>query len=262
MAFEKLEALRVVLVIGVDVGVERTRVDDKGYLDTSERKISSMRTEMSCEPLRPALAASSFRLPFAVPRWASMASRVRSEIVMPRRSASCRSLASRSSVSFTVVRLMVCQHTAGGTGTTCPLSDPNPRTNTKTSTRPPSSRSLCPTRWSTRWGQAHRAEGVDRLSNPPEEFGRLPEWPIRAASPETGSSQLAGVLAPDCKVGTSRNRRCFRGTCPYIGSGCLLTYRCMNIQRCPSRSSALYRSPGESLSGADRICAPLSSARR
>jgi hypothetical protein len=32
--------------------------------------------------------------------------------VMPRRSASCRSLASISSGSFTVVRFMVCQHTA------------------------------------------------------------------------------------------------------------------------------------------------------
>jgi hypothetical protein len=35
--------------------------------------------------------------------------------VMPRRSASCRSLASMSSGSFTVVRLMVCQHTASPT---------------------------------------------------------------------------------------------------------------------------------------------------
>jgi hypothetical protein len=111
MALEQLEAFLVVRVIGVDVGIEGARVDDEGYRDTSARRISSIRTEMSCEPLRPALAASSLRLPFAAPRWASTASRVRSEIVMPRRSASCRSLISRSSGSFTVVRRMVCQHT-------------------------------------------------------------------------------------------------------------------------------------------------------
>src|SRR5579859_4597836 len=45
-----------------------------------------------------------------------MAWRVSSETVMPRRSASWRSLASRSSGSLTVVRFMVCQHTYPDSG--------------------------------------------------------------------------------------------------------------------------------------------------
>lgn len=40
-----------------------------------------------------------------------MASLVTSEIVAPRRAASCRSRASKSSGSFTVVRFIICQHT-------------------------------------------------------------------------------------------------------------------------------------------------------
>lgn len=47
MILEQLETLPVVLIVGVDVGVERTRIDDESYRDTSARRISSMRTEMS-----------------------------------------------------------------------------------------------------------------------------------------------------------------------------------------------------------------------
>lgn len=111
VSFEQFEALVMVVVVSVDVGIERAGVDDERYRETSMRRISSMRAETSPDPLRPTPAASSLRLPRLDPRWASMASRVRSEIVTPRRSASCRSLASRSSGSLTVVRFMVCQHT-------------------------------------------------------------------------------------------------------------------------------------------------------
>ncbi len=56
-----------------------------------------------------ALAANSRRpLP---PRCVSIASRVRSDTLVPRRAASWRSRASRSSGSLTVVLFMVCQHT-------------------------------------------------------------------------------------------------------------------------------------------------------
>jgi hypothetical protein len=45
-------------VIGVDVGVERTRVDEqRGYRFTSVPRISSMRSDTSVLPLRPAFAA-------------------------------------------------------------------------------------------------------------------------------------------------------------------------------------------------------------
>jgi len=61
MGLEQFEALGVVVVVCVDVGVERAGVDEKGYRETSLRRISSMRTETSCEPLRPAAAAINFR---------------------------------------------------------------------------------------------------------------------------------------------------------------------------------------------------------
>ena len=72
-----------------------------------------MRTETSCDPLRPAAVAIIRRRPVGrAPRWFSMASRVSSETVIRLLSASCLSRVSRSSGSFTVVRFMVCQHTA------------------------------------------------------------------------------------------------------------------------------------------------------
>jgi len=113
VSLEELEAFVVVVVVRVDVRVERPSVDDECYRTTSARRISSIRTETSPTPLRPAPAASSARRPRRRPRWASIASRVRSEIVMPRRSASCRNRASKSSGSLTVVLFTVCQHTIG-----------------------------------------------------------------------------------------------------------------------------------------------------
>ena len=68
MGLEQFEALGVVVVVCVDVGVERAGVDEKGYRETSSRRISSMRTETSCEPLLPAAAAINFRRPNPPPR--------------------------------------------------------------------------------------------------------------------------------------------------------------------------------------------------
>ena len=79
------------------------RIDDQGDGTTSLARVSSIRSEMSLRPLRPAATASSVR---RAPRCVCTASRVNSEIVMPRRCASWRSRASVSSDSFTVVRFM------------------------------------------------------------------------------------------------------------------------------------------------------------
>lgn len=54
---EDAEARGVVPVIGVDVGVERTGVDEDSYRATSARRISSIRSEMSEWPLWPTPAA-------------------------------------------------------------------------------------------------------------------------------------------------------------------------------------------------------------
>jgi len=111
MGLQQLEAFGVMVVIRVDVRVQRTGVNQQSYRRTSARRISSIRTDTSAAPLRPAPAASRRRRPRRPPRCSSIASRVTSEMVTPRRCASCRSRASRSSGSFTVVRFMVCQHT-------------------------------------------------------------------------------------------------------------------------------------------------------
>lgn len=112
---QERETRVVIAVILINVGVERTRVDEKGYRRASRRKIASIFRAVSRCPLLPALAARSRRRP--PPRWDSIASRVTSDTVEPRRAASCRSRASRSSGNFTVVRFMVCQHTCS-TGST------------------------------------------------------------------------------------------------------------------------------------------------
>lgn len=80
MGFEKIKALVVMAVVSVYVGVKRSRIDQKGYRETSRRRISSIRSATSSRPLRAAFAASSVRLP-PPPRWASIASLVSSEIV-------------------------------------------------------------------------------------------------------------------------------------------------------------------------------------
>jgi hypothetical protein len=92
-------------VVGVDVGVEGPGVEDQRDGAISEARISSIRSETSLWPLRPLAAALRRRRPPA-PRCCSSAVRVTSAIVTPRRSASWRSRASRSSGSFTVVRRM------------------------------------------------------------------------------------------------------------------------------------------------------------
>lgn len=101
-------------IVGVYVGIQRPGVDQKRYRSISCRRISSIRSAMSFRPLCPAPVANSRRRPAScrpTTRCASIASRVISDTVMPRRSASCRSRESSSSESFTVVRFMVCQHT-------------------------------------------------------------------------------------------------------------------------------------------------------
>jgi hypothetical protein len=109
MARQQREAGSVVSIVFVDVCVERAGIDDQRDRRASRRKISSIRRAVSRRPLRPAFAAIRRRRP--APRWDSMASRVISDTVVPRRSASWRSRASSSSDNFTVVRRMVCQHT-------------------------------------------------------------------------------------------------------------------------------------------------------
>ena len=68
MGLEQFEALVMVVVVCVDVGVERAGVDEEGYRETSLRRISSMRTETSCEPLLPAAEVINFRRPDPPPR--------------------------------------------------------------------------------------------------------------------------------------------------------------------------------------------------
>ena len=109
---EELQALGMVSIVRVDVGVQGPGVDDQRDPGTSAASISSIRSETSERPLWPAAAASSRRRPRLPPRSDSIASRVSSEMVVPRRSASCRKRASSSSGSLTVVRFMVCQHIA------------------------------------------------------------------------------------------------------------------------------------------------------
>ena len=132
VSLEQIEASGVMAVVAIDVGVERASIDDQSDDCTSAARISSMRSEMSSRPLAPAPAARSRRLPGWVPRNVSIASRVRSDTVLPRRSASCRRRASSSSGSFTVVRCMYasilrgrrCRH---GAHFTARIHDSDPR---------------------------------------------------------------------------------------------------------------------------------------
>jgi len=106
MRFEQVEARGVMLVVAIDVCVERAGIDDQSDEPTSLARISSIRSEMSERPLAPAPAARSRRFPRGAASSVSIASRVSSDTVVPRRSASWRSRASRSSGSLTVVRCM------------------------------------------------------------------------------------------------------------------------------------------------------------
>lgn len=88
VGLQQLEALGVVRVVTVDVGVERPCVDDQGDEPTSPERICSMRSETCAWPLAPAPAARSRRRARVPPRCASIASRVSCETVVPRRWAS------------------------------------------------------------------------------------------------------------------------------------------------------------------------------
>jgi hypothetical protein len=68
VGLEQFEAGSVVRVVGVDVRVERTGVDDQRDGADSARMISSTRSEMSLRPLRPAAAALSVRRAPPLPR--------------------------------------------------------------------------------------------------------------------------------------------------------------------------------------------------
>ena len=68
MGLKQFKALGMVVVVCVDIGVERTGIDKEGYGETSWRRISSMRTETSCEPLLPAAEAINLRRPNPPPR--------------------------------------------------------------------------------------------------------------------------------------------------------------------------------------------------
>jgi hypothetical protein len=81
MRFEKPQTCVVIAVVFVYVGVQRSGIDDQRDLRASSRMISSMRRAVSCVPLRPAFAASSFRRA-RPPRWISIASRVMSATVL------------------------------------------------------------------------------------------------------------------------------------------------------------------------------------
>lgn len=107
MSLQKLQRRRVVSIVGVDVGIERARIDNNcPYGPTSAARISSIRSEISLRPLRPAAAAFRRRWPPGAPRYASSASRLTSEMVKFRRAASCRRRASNASGILTVVRFM------------------------------------------------------------------------------------------------------------------------------------------------------------
>src|SRR6185437_7382003 len=107
MGLQKLQRRRMVCVVGVNVGIQRARIDDNcPYRPTSAARISSIRSETSLRPLRPAAAAFRRRRPPGSPRYASSASRLTSEMVKFRRRASCRRRASSASGILTVVRFM------------------------------------------------------------------------------------------------------------------------------------------------------------
>jgi len=67
---QEIEALGVVSVVRVHIGVQRPGVDDQGDPATSAARISSIRSEISERPLRPAAAASRRRRPPVRPRCA------------------------------------------------------------------------------------------------------------------------------------------------------------------------------------------------
>lgn len=69
VGLEQLECGSVVSIVGIDIGVERSGVDDeRGYRATSAARISSMRSETSLRPLCPTPAAPNRRRVDGPPR--------------------------------------------------------------------------------------------------------------------------------------------------------------------------------------------------
>lgn len=69
MGLQEIQRCLVVSIVSIDVGVQRSGVDEqRGYGATSAAKISSIRSEMSLRPLRPAPAAPKVRRPPDSPR--------------------------------------------------------------------------------------------------------------------------------------------------------------------------------------------------
>jgi hypothetical protein len=59
VVLQQVQRVGVMSVVSVDVGVERAGIDQQTLQDSSSRRISSIRAEISWRPLRPAAAASS-----------------------------------------------------------------------------------------------------------------------------------------------------------------------------------------------------------
>lgn len=67
MGLEDFEALLVMPVVTVDVGIERPSINDEGDQATSARRIFSICSDTSDRPLAPAPAARRRRRPFPPP---------------------------------------------------------------------------------------------------------------------------------------------------------------------------------------------------
>jgi hypothetical protein len=106
VGFKQFAARCVVGVIGIEGRIERPCVDDQPDCRSSVRRISSIRSDTSCCPLRQVLPAANRRRD-PPPTWRWIASRVSSETVNPLRAASWRRRASSSSGNLTVVRFKV-----------------------------------------------------------------------------------------------------------------------------------------------------------
>ena len=61
MRGQQFKAFGVMPIVRIDVRIERTGIDDQCYRSTSAARISSIRSDTSDCPLRPAPAASSRR---------------------------------------------------------------------------------------------------------------------------------------------------------------------------------------------------------
>jgi hypothetical protein len=51
MGLQQVETAPVVAIVGINIGVQRTCIDDESYDAASIRRISSIRSEMSSRPL-------------------------------------------------------------------------------------------------------------------------------------------------------------------------------------------------------------------